>query len=101
MVVNGKSATAFGIVLGLVFAALLATGQAGCAGASSSIRDKPAVSTQRVKSAKLPSFRATRPIAPSTYSVPRHALRLSSSRGVRATESSILPKAASCRRRCL
>ena len=80
MVVNGKSATAFGIVLGLVFAALLATGQAGCAGASSSIRDKPAVSTQRVKSAKLPSFRATRPIAPSTYSVPRRALRLSSSR---------------------
>jgi hypothetical protein len=78
MVVNGKSAAAFGIVSGLV-AALFAAGQTGCAGAASSARDAPA-GPQRVSSSKLEPVRVKRPVAPSQYPLPRRGLRISSSR---------------------
>src|SRR6266496_1208912 len=79
MVVNGKSAAAFGIVSGLV-GALLAAGQTGCAGAASSARDAPAGSgPQRVSSSRLDPVRVKTPVAPSRYSLPR-GLRVSSSR---------------------
>jgi hypothetical protein len=80
MVVNGKTATAFGIVLGLALAGLLAAGQAGFAGARSSIRHKPAASSQDGRSVELPPVRVKAPVAPSRYSAPRRALRVSSSR---------------------
>jgi len=80
MVVNGKSAAAFGIVSGLV-GALLAVGQTGCAGAASSARDAPAgPPPQRVSSSKLGPVRVKTPVAPARYSPPRRGLRVSSSR---------------------
>ena len=80
MVVNGKSAAAFGIVSGLV-GALLAAGQTGCAGAASSARDAPAgPGPQRISSSKLEPVRVKTPVAPSQYSLPRRGLRVSSSR---------------------
>jgi hypothetical protein len=80
MVVNGKSAAAFGIVSGLVFTALLAASQAGCAGASSSGGDKrAAVSPASVSSSTLPTVSVRRPVGPSAYPLPRRALRVSSS----------------------
>jgi hypothetical protein len=79
MVVNGKSAAAFGIVSGLV-GALLAAGQTGCTGAASSARDAAGPGAQRVTSSKLEPVRVKRPLAPSQYSPPRRGLRVSSSR---------------------
>src|SRR5436189_61897 len=53
MVVNGKSAAAFGIAPGLVCVLLVAS-QAGCAGASSSVHEAPATAgSQGVSSSKL------------------------------------------------
>jgi len=80
MVVNGKSAAAFGIVPGLVCVLLVAS-QAGCAGASSSVREAPATAgPQGVSSSKLQAVTVKRPVAPSAYRLPRRALRVSSSR---------------------
>ena len=84
MVVNGKSAAAFGIVSGLV-GVVLAAGQTGSAGAASSARDAPAgPERQRVSSSKLEPVRVRTPVAPSRYSVPRRGLRVSSSRQLAA-----------------
>ena len=80
MVVNGKSAAAFGIAPGLVCVLLVAS-QAGCAGASSSVREAPATAgSQGVSSSKLQAVTVKRPVAPSAYRLPRRALRVSSSR---------------------
>ena len=84
MVVNGKSAAAFGIVSGLVFV-LLVGSETGCAGARSSVRKEPAtVGPQRVSSSKLGAVKVKRPAAPSSYRLPRRALRVSSSRELTA-----------------
>src|SRR5438067_13335760 len=80
MVVNGKSAAAFGIAPGLVCVLLVAS-QAGCAGASSSVREAPATAgSQGVSSSKLQAVTVKRPVAPSAYRLPRRAMRVSSSR---------------------
>src|SRR3954471_24487560 len=80
MVVNGKSAAAFGIVSGLV-CVLVVAGEAGCAGASSSLRkDGAPMRPQHVSFSKLQTVKVKRPIAPSRYRLPNRALRVSSSR---------------------
>jgi hypothetical protein len=79
MLVNGKSATAFGIVLGIV-GVLLVAGESGCAAAGSAEQDRQAtVGPQNVDSSKLPEVRVKGPFAPRTYPLPRRALRVSSS----------------------
>jgi hypothetical protein len=79
MVVNGKSAAALGIALGLVLV-LLVVSEAGCAGASSSVRREPATAPQRISSAKLRAVAVKRPRAPAPYRLTGGALRVSSSR---------------------
>lgn len=79
MVVNGKSAAALGIATALV-SVLLVAGQAGCAGASSSVRKESATATRGVSSTKLRAVTVKRPLAPAPYRLPGGALRVSSSR---------------------
>src|SRR3954452_12982155 len=80
MVVNGKSAAAFGIVSGLV-CVLVVAGEAGCAGASSSLRkDGAPMRPQHVSFSKLQTVKVKRPIAPSRSRLPNRALTVSSSR---------------------
>jgi hypothetical protein len=93
MVVNGKSAAAFGIVSGLVCVLLVAS-ETGCAGASSSVRKEPAtVGPERISTSKLLAVKVKRPIPPSPYRLPRRALRVSSSRQLIAALADRRPEA--------
>jgi len=92
MVVNGKSAAAFGILSGLV-CVLLVVSETGCAGANSSVRKEPATVGPQLGAVKV-----KRPVAPSSYRLPRRALRVSSSRQLvaaladRRTEAIVLAR---------
>src|SRR4051812_13791979 len=93
MVVNGKSAAAFGIVSGLVCVLVVAS-ETGCAGASSSLRKHgAAASPQHVSRSKLRTVQVKRPVAPSSYRLPDQALRVSSSRQLIAALADRRPEA--------
>jgi hypothetical protein len=76
MGVIGRSVTSLGIVAGLGSAAMFAAAQTGCGLAAGRDVSMPASRTTNVDLRLRP---VRRPVVPSPYAVPRHALRVSSS----------------------
>src|SRR3954449_1535251 len=75
MDIISTSLTSLGVLVGIACIALLAAGEAGCG--SSSRPDASA--TMSTTSARVSLSPVRRPVAPSRYAVPRHALHVSSS----------------------
>src|SRR4051812_29424840 len=75
MDIISTSVASLGVLTGLAGIALLGTGAAGCA--SSPRPDASATTSTTSTAVSLSPVR--RPVAPSRYAVPRHALRVSSS----------------------
>ena len=79
MVVNRNGATSLPIMLARAFVVLVVTTQTGCASASSS-GDRAKTAAHQITSVEVPRVRVQRPIAPTVYRVPQHALKVASSR---------------------
>src|SRR3954469_17969641 len=75
MDIISTSLTSLGVLVGIACIALLAAGEAGCG-----LSARPdASATTSTTSARVSLSPVRRPVAPSRYAVPRHALRVSSS----------------------
>ena len=85
MGVIATSIMSLGIAIGLACAGLFAASETGCASASG--RAPQAAAMTSTPSAPVTLSRVRHPRAPAPYAVPRHALRVSSSSGLKAALS--------------
>ena len=85
MGVIATSIMSLGIAIGLACAGLFAASETGCASASG--RGPQAAAAPSTPSAPVTLSRVRHPRAPAPYAIPRHALRVSSSSGLRAALS--------------
>jgi hypothetical protein len=84
MMVKRNAAGSCRLILALMFAVYVVA-SAGCASArSSQSADQAEIGARQTTSINLPAPSVKRPLAPSSYRVPQHSLRVSSSRGLRS-----------------